>query len=113
MKNLKKIKSMFCKHDYKLFANIYGDLVNDLNAKTVFICKKCGKRKFISNYIEAPINYNNFLYDCYQYRKTGNLNISSETIKNKSQYKEIFGIEEPETVWKIKLESVNERTNQS
>ncbi len=95
----KKIKQLCCKHDYKLFANVYGDLVNDLNARTVYICKKCGKRRFDWKYREAPINYNRFLQDCAAYKKTGNLDISSGTIKNNKQYKELFGPETLESVW--------------
>ncbi len=89
---MSKSEQLFCSHDYQLFANVYGDLVHDLNARTVLICKKCGKRKYIKNYIEAPINYNNFLRDCARYKKTGVLMIFPETVKNQKQYDEIFGI---------------------
>lgn len=100
---INKLERIFCRHNYQLFANIYGDLVHDLNARTVYICKKCGKRKYVKSYVEAPISYNGFLYDCVQYKKTGILNISPETIKNREQYNSIFGMKTLEDIWQYKL----------
>lgn len=39
-------------------ANIYGDLVIDINARTLMVCLKCGKLKYSKKYIKAPLNYN-------------------------------------------------------
>lgn len=101
MKITGRVHQLFCKHNYTLFANIYGDLINDLDARTVYICKKCGKRRFGREYVEAPINYNLFLRDCATYKKTGNLDISSDTIKDSKQYKELVGPETLENVWEL------------
>lgn len=107
MKIAKRAGQVFCRHNYVLFANIYGDLINDLNARTIYICKKCGKRKFEKDYKEAPVNYNKFLQDCATYKKTGDLNISSDTIRDTKQYKELFGPKTLEDVWDHRLN--NER----
>ena len=37
----KIIKSIFCKHDYKLIRTIHGDQINQLNARSEWQCKKC------------------------------------------------------------------------
>lgn len=68
-------KNLFCKHDYKPWANVYGDLINDVNARTVMQCTKCGKRVFKKEYIRAPIDYNNFMEWAYymkMFKKTNN-----------------------------------------
>lgn len=98
-----RLKQLICKHDYKLFANIYGDLINDFDARTIYLCEKCGKRKFVKEFIEAPVNYNHFLYDCAQYKKTGEMVISPETIKNTEQYNKLFGIKKVEDIWSYDL----------
>lgn len=96
-------KQLFCRHRYQLFANIYGDLVNDFNARTVFLCTKCHKRKYIKKYIEAPVNYNLFLHDCVAYKETGVFQLSPNTIKDKKQYDELFGIKEIGDIWNVNL----------
>ena len=101
MKLTHKIKQLFCKHDYAIFANIHGDLVNYFNARTVLLCKKCSKRKFIRYYIKAPVNYNNFLKDCDAYRKTGNLILSPQTLEDANQYAEEFAPKEIGDIRKI------------
>lgn len=103
MKITGRVRQLFCKHDYTLFANIYGDLINDFDARTVYICRKCGRRKFDKEYVEAPVNYNSFLQDCANYRKTGTLNISKRTIRDKEQYEKLFGPKKPEDIWKCDL----------
>jgi len=58
-------KQLFCKHEYVPFANIHDDLAVEMNFKrTVLICKKCHKRKYISNYIPAPYSYTQILKVC-------------------------------------------------
>lgn len=57
-----------CFHKYKPFANIYGDMINDLGGRTVLKCCKCNKRKIVKNYIPAKYNYNKFLYLIYLYK---------------------------------------------
>ena len=57
------------------------------------------------NYKEAPVNYNNFLYDCAVYRETGNLDISPDTIKNTKQYNELFGPETLKDIWFYNLKN--------
>ncbi len=37
----KIIKSIFCKHDYKLIRTIHGNQINHLNARSEWQCKKC------------------------------------------------------------------------
>ena len=55
----KRIKQLFCKHDYVPWANIFGDFIHALDgARTVLICRKCGKRKYVKEFINAPLNYN-------------------------------------------------------
>ena len=98
MQFVDKLKRIFCRHNYQLFANIYGDLVHDFDARTVYICKKCGKRKYVKDYIEAPLNYNNFLQDCANYRQTGILQVSANTFKNIEQYEKLFDPQERITV---------------
>ena len=100
------LRQTFCRHKYKLFANIYGDLVNQLNARTVMLCSKCGRRKFLKAFIDAPINYNNFLQDCALYQQTGVLQISQRTLKNSQQYDEIWGPQETDDIWRYDLEKM-------
>ena len=38
--------SLFCKHDYSHLRNIYGDQINYIGKRSIFICKKCGKIKY-------------------------------------------------------------------
>ena len=56
------LKQNFCRHDFKPWANIYGDLINAFDGdRTVCLCTKCKKRKWSKNYIKAPLNYNKVL----------------------------------------------------
>ena len=89
MKIKRKLKQLFCKHDYRLWANVYGDLQEDLKCKTIFLCPKCGKRKFIDEFIEAPCNYNEIAHYI-----SDPLNISvlyNKVVKNEEQFISIFG----------------------
>lgn len=89
---MKKSKQLFCKHNYQPWANIYGDLINDLNSRTVLLCPKCKKRKFIKEYIEAPINYNCFFNYCALHRAKSSLADSymDHVFKDKKQFVELF-----------------------
>lgn len=42
------MKSIFCNHRIVFSRNIFGDEINKMNARSVFLCKKCG-RKFLSD----------------------------------------------------------------
>lgn len=65
MKIKQFVKQLFCKHEYVPFANIHGDLAVEMNFKrTVLICKKCHKRKYIEKYIPAPYSYMQVLKAC-------------------------------------------------
>lgn len=99
----RRFKQLFCRHDYQVFANIYGDLIHHLKARTVLMCRKCGKRKLVKDYIEAPINYNSFLQDCANYRQTGILQVSTNTLKDAEQYEKLFGPQEGSSVWEYNL----------
>lgn len=68
MKISKWLKQVFCKHkNIDIFANIYGDLINDFDgARTVYVCKDCGKRFYKKEYKLAPFNYNKFLGVAYK-----------------------------------------------
>ena len=37
----KIIKSIFCKHDYKLIRTIHGNQINHLDARSEWQCEKC------------------------------------------------------------------------
>ncbi|NNH79440.1 hypothetical protein HLH17_17760 [Acinetobacter sp. ANC 5380] len=37
----KIIKSIFCRHDYKLIRTIHGDQINHMNARSEWQCEKC------------------------------------------------------------------------
>jgi len=51
------LKQLFCKHNYKPWANVHGDAINDLGFRTVLYCTKCKKFKYVSEFIPAPIDY--------------------------------------------------------
>lgn len=57
----KRIKRLFCKHEYLPYANVFGDHINYMNCRTVLLCPKCGKRKYVGDFIEAPFNYNELM----------------------------------------------------
>ena len=38
--------TLFCKHSYSHLRNIYGDEINHLGKRSIFVCKKCGKIKY-------------------------------------------------------------------
>ena len=58
MKNI--FKKLFCKHkDIICITNIYGNLINTMNCRSVWECKDCGKR-FKSNSLCKNCNYVNF-----------------------------------------------------
>ena len=54
------LKRLFCKHEEKFcVTNIHGDMINRLNCRSIWECKKCGKR-FKSNELCKDCNYVNF-----------------------------------------------------
>ena len=58
MKNI--FKKLFCKNEEKFcVTNVHGDLINFLNCRSVWECKKCGKR-FKSAKLCEDCNYVNF-----------------------------------------------------
>jgi hypothetical protein len=97
-----KIKQALCKHSYKPWANIFpplSDSPNFDNCRTVFMCKKCNKRLYSKNFIEAAINFN--LVVNWLHVATSDPN-NSETlakleknmILNKDKYKDFYDIED-------------------
>ena len=98
--NKLRSKQIFCHHNYKVWANIYGDMRNDLKAKTVLYCPKCGKRKYIKEYIEAPIDYNMFFAYMHTYNSKNPTTrhfaeniIRPSIIKNRDLFNKTFGEE--------------------
>lgn len=58
---MKLFKRLFCKHNEKVcITNIYGDLINDWNCRSVWECKKCGKM-FRSDELEESCDVVNFV----------------------------------------------------
>lgn len=55
-----KVKQIFCKHDYKPWANIGNTKVDNYN--TVLLCTKCYKRKYIKEYIKSPYSFDDVIY---------------------------------------------------
>lgn len=39
------IKSLLCEHNFIFYANLYGDLINYWNCRSLDVCTKCGKYK--------------------------------------------------------------------
>ena len=88
-----QIKKCFCRHDYKVWANIYGDLTADFKgARTVMLCTKCNKRKYIKDYIEAPVNYNHFIDYCAIKKSESDVadDYLENVFKDKKKYIEMF-----------------------
>ncbi len=57
---IKFIKRLFCKHEEKFcVTNIHGDMINHLNCRSIWECKKCGKR-FKNNKLDIDCKYVNF-----------------------------------------------------
>lgn len=61
------LKRLRCKHvNKKCLTNIYGDIINDFNCRSIYVCKDCGKYipsnkldkncKIINFYIEKGNN---------------------------------------------------------
>lgn len=58
---MKLFKRFFCKHNEKVcITNIFGDLINDYNCRSIWKCKKCGK-KFKSNKLDYNCKIVNFV----------------------------------------------------
>jgi ribosomal protein L37AE/L43A len=57
---VKFFKRLFCKHEEKFcVTNIHGDMINHLNCRSIWECKKCGKQ-FKSNKLDTDCKYVNF-----------------------------------------------------
>ena len=39
---LRMVRRLFCRHDLRFVRNIYGDEINLLNGKSLWVCEKCG-----------------------------------------------------------------------
>lgn len=35
------IKQIFCKHEFKFHRNVYGDEINALGCRSIWVCSKC------------------------------------------------------------------------
>lgn len=94
MKNFFKNIIHKCKHDYVPWANTHGDWINCTNFRTVLICRKCGKRKYIKDYIYAPLNYGsiwNYLAACkYDGKEFADKNFLNSIFKDKELYIKLF-----------------------
>lgn len=54
------LKKIFCRHKEKVcVTNIYGDLINDYNARSIWECTRC-KRLFRSYSLEPSCDIINF-----------------------------------------------------
>ena len=40
---MKLFKRLFCKHRYKTITNLYGDIINTFDCRSILECTKCGK----------------------------------------------------------------------
>lgn len=80
----------FHRHKWFPWANIYGKSAKIMKAQTVLMCSVCGKRKFIKEFIEAPIDYNVVMDFCALALSKGVHEAFEFTkdkiIKNQSQY---------------------------
>lgn len=97
-KFIKKLKRLFCRHNYIPWAYIdkatsekYFD-----GAKTVYICTKCGKRKYSKEEVDAPLNYSDFidvlyLFSCGAVSIDEAVNILQLNSVDKDLYKFLFG----------------------
>lgn len=90
------LKQLFCKHNYKPWANVHGDAINDLKFRTVLYCTKCGKFKYVSEYIPAPIDYVQAMayllaLKDHNTKKADKLKVF--IVKDWKMYKEYFGQE--------------------
>lgn len=54
---------MECKHNFKPWANIFGDGAQALlnGSKTVLMCTKCGKKQFSKEFLIAPLSFNKLI----------------------------------------------------
>lgn len=86
---------MACKHNYIPLANIHGDMIHATGCRTLMICSKCNKIKFIKEYIEAPLSYNAICEFIY-FKKAAGEEVAWDRVKdyifkNKQQFMELFG----------------------
>ena len=83
MKIKQVIKQLFCKHEYIVLANIDEELQGYFKGcATILGCRKCGKRKYIKEYVPAPFKYSDVL-------RYGNIIASGSEEDRKSMMQEI------------------------
>ena len=95
----KVVKQLFCKHNYLPYANIYGDFIHWMDGdRTVLLCPKCGKRKYIKEYINAPLSYNalmNYIwYAKWRGEKKAKELFAEDIFKDVEMYLRLFKKEE-------------------
>ena len=57
------LKQIFCNHDYKWKETIHGDEIRYCGWKrTIYECSKCGKEKYLDDYIQKDFDWNNIIY---------------------------------------------------
>ena len=101
MKKYSRIKQLTCKHEYLPWANVHGDFIHYMGGvRTVLYCPKCGKRKYIKEYIEAPIHYNylwNYLAAWkYDGKEFADKNFKDGIFKDVELYIKLYGGKEEE-----------------
>lgn len=84
-----------CKHEYLPLANTHGDWINHTKFRTVLRCKKCGKLKYVKEYIEAPLNYG-ALWNYYALRDSFGKDVAYSLVKDyifkdKEQFMHLWG----------------------
>lgn len=64
------------KHQFEPWANIYGDVINDMNARGVMKCKFCNRLKFVPELLPVTKSYNDYLWA---------INTRKEQLKHKKE----------------------------
>ena len=39
---LRMVRRLFCRHELRFVRNIYGDEINLMNGRSLWVCEKCG-----------------------------------------------------------------------
>lgn len=96
MSNIVENMQRKCKHDYLPWANVHGELTDDIKCRTVLVCKNCGRKVFTDKYIPAPLNYNAILEFYYLSEKLKDSTVAYEAVedrlvRNKKQFLDLFG----------------------
>lgn len=82
-----------CDHDFRLWANPSGS--SDVDFSTVYYCSRCGERKYVQEFIPAPLDYD-YIGLYIQYAKAGASKafldaLLSQIIKDEDLYTDIWG----------------------